>query len=476
MKKNLIYNTSYQILILIVPFITSPYVSRVLGPEGLGAYSVTTAIVKYFSLFALLGMSNYGNRTIAKNKSDKETLSVTFWNLFYFQLLTSSVVLATYIVYAITIGTRSYGLISLCQIPYVLSTVFEVSWFFYGMEDFKGIVSRNAIVKILTMIAVFVLVRERDDVWIYVLINSLSLLIGQLCLWPFIRKYVTWKKPKWELIVSHFRPNCVLMVSVIAVSVYTLMDKIMIEWLANTKEVGYYENTEKILTISNNAAGAIGAVMLPRISNLRSAGKCEQVRKYIDKSMKYIMIIAIALAFGVASVSGTFSLVYFGDEFEACKVLLIAIAPAIIFYSWSNIIRNQFLLPNDMDSVFVIATITAATVNLILNRILIPQYGALGAVIGTVGAQLSELIYQTIRVRKMLPIKHYLVGILPYLAMGLMMFICCSKIESILGISLMTLMIQICVGAIIYIITSFFYLYVTRDEIVIKLVNKVNNR
>ena len=104
-KKNIFYNMGYQILILIVPFITSPYVSRVLGPEGLGTYSVTTAIVKYFTLFALLGMTNYGNRTIAKNKDSKEKLSVTFWNLYYFQLMSSTIVLIVYVIYLICVIT-----------------------------------------------------------------------------------------------------------------------------------------------------------------------------------------------------------------------------------------------------------------------------------------------------------------------------------------------------------------------------------
>ena len=393
-KKNIIYNISYQILILIVPFITSPYVSRVLGPEGLGTYSVTTAIVKYFTLFALLGMSNYGNRTIAKNKDSKEKLSVTFWNLYYFQLISSSTVLMMYIIYLLVVGIDNYGLVSLCQIPYMLSCVFEISWFFYGMENFKGIVTRNTVVKILTTIAVFAFVKERGDAWIYVLINSLSLLMGQLCLWPFVFKYVSWKKPNWSIIRSHFKPNCILMISVIAVSVYTLMDKIMIEWMTTTTEVGYYENTEKIVAIANNAAGAVGAVMLPRVSNLRASGSDDKVLSYISKSMKYIMLIAVALAFGIAGVSKSFSVIYYGKEFERCGTLLMMISPAIVFYAASNILRNQYLLPKDMDRVFVTATVSASILNFVLNSIFIPVYGALGAVIGTVGAQFGELAYQ----------------------------------------------------------------------------------
>lgn len=475
-KKNIIYNISYQILILIVPFITSPYVSRVLGPEGLGTYSVTTAIVKYFTLFALLGMSNYGNRTIAKNKDSKEKLSVTFWNLYYFQLISSSTVLMMYIIYLLVVGIDNYGLVSLCQIPYMLSCVFEISWFFYGMENFKGIVTRNTVVKILTTIAVFAFVKERGDAWIYVLINSLSLLMGQLCLWPFVFKYVSWKKPNWSIIRSHFKPNCILMISVIAVSVYTLMDKIMIEWMTTTTEVGYYENTEKIVTIANNVAGAVGAVMLPRVSNLRASGSDDKVLSYISKSMKYIMLIAVALAFGIAGVSKSFSVIYYGKEFERCGMLLMTISPAIVFYAASNILRNQYLLPKDMDRVFVTATVSASILNFVLNSIFIPVYGALGAVIGTVGAQFGELAYQALKTRKELPIKKYILYVFPYICFGAIMFFTCKRIEKIKGISVVSLITQIIVGGIIFLILISIYFIITRDELFSSIINKIKKK
>ena len=475
-KKNIIYNISYQILILIVPFITSPYVSRVLGPEGLGTYSVTTAIVKYFTLFALLGMSNYGNRTIAKNKDSKEKLSVTFWNLYYFQLISSSTVLMMYIIYLLVVGIDNYGLVSLCQIPYMLSCVFEISWFFYGMENFKGIVTRNTVVKILTTIAVFAFVKERGDAWIYVLINSLSLLMGQLCLWPFVFKYVSWKKPNWSIIRSHFKPNCILMISVIAVSVYTLMDKIMIEWMTTTTEVGYYENTEKIVAIANNAAGAVGAVMLPRVSNLRASGSDDKVLSYISKSMKYIMLIAVALAFGIAGVSKSFSVIYYGKEFERCGMLLMMISPAIVFYAASNILRNQYLLPKDMDRVFVTATVSASILNFVLNSIFIPVYGALGAVIGTVGAQFGELAYQALKTRKELPIKKYILCVFPYICFGAIMFFACKRIEKIEGISVVSLITQIIVGGIIFLILVSIYFIITRDELFSSIINKIKKK
>lgn len=474
-KKNLAYNTAYQILILIVPFITAPYVSRVLGPEGVGTYSVTTAIVKYFWLFAMLGMANYGNRTIAKSKDDKENLSFTFWNLFYFQMIVSSAVSVVYIIYAFVSGTRSYGIVSLCQLPYLLSAVFEVSWFFYGMEAFRGIVIRNTLVKVLTTVAVFSFVRAPSDVWAYALINALSLLAGQLCLWPFVLKYVTWKKPHWKTVWSHFKPNCVLMVSVVAVSIYTLLSKILLEHLSDTVNVGYFENTEKILNIANSVAGAIGAVMLPRVSNLTSRGKSEVVMEYIEKSMRYIMMIAVALCFGIAAVGDHFAVIYFGEAFSACGTLLLAIAPCIVFYAFSNILRNQYLLPSNQDGIFVKATVSAAVLNFLLNLALIPRFGALGAVFGTVGAQFAEFAYQVFQVRKTLPIKKYFCEILPFVGIGAVMFAVCRLIGSQMHASVVALLLQIAAGAAVYIVLCGAYLYRNHDPMIETIRSKIRS-
>ena len=311
-KSNIIYNILYQILILIVPFITIPYVSRVLNPAGLGEYSVTTAIAKYFMIFALLGMNNYGNRLIAKNKDSKANLSKTFWSLYFLQIFTSFIMFLLFILYVFILGYKKYNYIIICQIPYVFSCFFEISWFFYGMEEFKLMVKRNTFIKIITMIMIFIFVKDSSDVWIYVLINSLSILFGQIILWTKIPKMINRSAICFSDILVHLKPNLILFVSVLAVSVYTLMDKIMIELLSDTIQVGYYENSEKVFNIAISLIGAIGAVMLPRISNLIENDSSKIVKDYMDKSLKYIMIFSIILTFCILSVSNSFSIVFFG--------------------------------------------------------------------------------------------------------------------------------------------------------------------
>lgn len=475
-KTNLLYNVAYQILILIVPLITTPYVSRVLLPEGVGIYALTTAIAKYFWMFALLGMTTYGNRSIAKVKYDKNKLSVTFWNLYYFQVIISSICLIVYIGYALTVGYTQYGIVVMCQIPYVMSALFEVSWFYYGTEQFKFMVTRNVVIKTITAASVFIFVNSPDDVWIYVLINALNLFVGQLCLWLFLWRHIHFAKPQWKLIRSHLKPNCVLFVSVVAVSVYTLMDKIMIEALSTTTELGYYENSYKIMDICCSIVGAIGAVMLPRISYLMENNDNEKVSSYLEKSMRYIMMLAVGITFGMAGVGKEFSIIYFGEKFARCGVLMMAMAPTILFYSWENILRTQYLLPGNKDRIFVMATVYAAVANLVLNALLIRRLGALGASFGTVGALFVATGYQTLRVRKELPILRYIQELIPFCVIGLIMFVYCRWIGNLLSLEIITIILQVLGGGLIYCIGSIVYLIVRKDAMVMQVAMTIRDK
>lgn len=475
-KKNVIYNVIYQILILIVPLITTPYVSRVLLPEGVGTYAVTTAVAKYFWLFALLGMRTYGNRAIAKEKDDKEKKSNTFWNLFSFQMIFSLILLLIYILYLYVSGYQNYGIVSICQIPYVLSALFEVSWFFSGTEQFRFMVVRNAIVKIVTTVTIFVFVNDSADVWVYVLVNSLSILVGQLCLWPVLLKELVWIQPKWKIIKSHFKPNCILFISVVSVSIYTLLDKIIIECLNTTTELGYFENGYKITDMCASIIGAIGAVMLPRMSNLIEKKDKSKVAKYIDFSTKYMMIFAIGIAFGMAGVGNEFSGLFFGAAFLRCGSVLATLAPCVVFFAWENIIKNQYLLPTNQDKVFVHSTIYAALVNMIINVILVRKYGAVGAAIGTVSALGVASSYQTFRVRKELPIKYYIFRLIPFVICGAIMFAFCRLIASWMPTSILTLCLQIIGGFIIYIVCCFLVLVFTRDRLLLEFLYRIVKR
>ncbi len=473
---NVAYNIAYQVLILIVPFITAPYVSRVLHAEGLGTYSVTTAIAKYFWMFGLLGIGNYGNRRIASIRDDKQKLSREFSNLYYFQLTFSTLATLLFLAYVFAFGHSHYGIVIICQLPYLLAAVFEVSWFFSGTEQFRFMVIKNSVIKIATTAAVFLFVKSEQDVWVYVLINALSLLAGQLVLWPFLLRQVRFTKPEFNVMKSHLKPNLVLMVSVVAVSIYVMMDKIMIEWLSSNVHVGYYENTEKILNMTTGIVGAIGTVMLPRMTYLNSSGETNQTMNFLSKSIRYIMTFAIAIGFGVAGIAREFSVIYYGEDFAICGTSIAIIALALLFYSWENILKTQYLLPNMKDKIFVGGTIAAAICNLVLNYLLIPRYGVIGAVVSTVGAQAAAATYESISIRKELPIRQYIAELLPVGFIGAIMYFVCRAVGLAIGFKWYGILVQIAVGAAVFTALAFLYFSRINDELVVIVKDKLRGR
>ncbi len=449
MKKNLIYNLAYQLLIVILPFITVPYVSRIIGVNGIGINSYTYSVTAYFMLFALLGINNYGNRTIAKVKDNKEKLSKSFINIYSLQIIMSILMITLYVLYIIFFDVK-YKTIAYLQIMYLISTALDVNWLFFGLEKFKITVTRNTIIKIVSLIMIFLFIKDSGDLHLYILILDSSQLISNLLLCPFVIKEIKFEKPNLNEIKKHFKPSLVLFVPVIAVSLYKVMDKIMLGALTSVIEVGYYEQAEKIISMPMTFIAAVGTVMMPRMSNLIANGKIEENKKYINKAINLIMFVTIPMVFGLMAVAENFVPLFLGEDFTKSGILVIFLAPTLLFLSWANVIRTQYLIPNEKDKTYIVSVISGAIVNLILNFMLISKYHSIGAVIGTIVAEFTVMIIQTIAVRKELDIIKYLKDIVYYFLTGLVMFIIVCCLSEVTQNQIYNLTIQIVIGGIIY--------------------------
>lgn len=466
-KKNFTYNIVYQILILIIPLITAPYISRVIGAEGQGIYSYTYSIAQYFVLFAMLGLNNYGNRTIAKIRDDKEKLSKEFWSIYGLQIITTTIMLILYITYIIFLDS-SYKLYNTIQLVYVFSAMFDINWFFFGMEKFKLTVIRNTIIKILSACSIFIFVKSKNDLVLYMLIMVGAPLISQLSLWTFLRKYIFFVKPTWNSIKKHIKPNAILFVPVIAVSIYKMMDKIMLGNMSNISNVGYYENAEKIINIPNSIITALGTVMLPRMSNLVANGNNTKIEQYINKSMKFILFLSVPIAFGLIAIGKNFAPLFFGENFVKTGEIIQYLAITLVFISWANVIRTQYLIPNEKDKSYIISVFLGAIINFVINSLLIPKYNAIGAAIGTIFAEMVVMIYQTYTVRKELSIKKYFKYLLKFLVSALIMYLIIIQFERIIENKYILIFTQIMLGALIYFTINYKYILENIKEIIHK--------
>lgn len=452
-KKNFIYNLSYQILIMILPLITTPYISRVIGAEGIGIQSYTYSIANYFVLFAMLGINNHGNRSIAMVKNNQEKLNKTFTSIYLIQAVMSIIMIVFYIIYIIFF-VKSYKIIFVIQLSYIIGALFDINWFFFGMEQFKITVTRNTIIKLMSVMSIFIFVKSENDLYLYSLILALGTLISQLILWNFISKYVKFTKVKFDDVKEHVIPMLVLFIPAISVSIYKIMDKIMLGSMSTVTEVGFFTNSERIISIPLGIITALGTVMLPKMSNLLSNGKNKKAQKYIKLSLKFSMFISIGSMFGLIGVSGNIVPAFLGKGFDRCVDVVSLLSVTLLFMAWANVIRTQILIPKKKDKVYIVSTLLGAIVNVIINTLLIKDFGAIGATVGTIFAEATVSIYQTLMIRKELNIKGYLKDIIIFMIAGIFMFLTIKYLGYILGSSLLVGVIQIFIGAIVYFLVN----------------------
>lgn len=463
-RKNFLYNAVYQLLLIILPLITTPYISRVLGADGIGVYSYTYTVANYFMLVAMLGVKNYGNRSIAAVRDDPDTLAKTFWEIYGLQAICSVAALAVYLWAALMLEPHD-RLVFLIQGIYVLSGLLDISWLFFGLEKFKLTVSRNIAVKLISLGCIFLFVRTEADLWKYTLIMALGALFSQSYLWLYVRRAVGSHRPALRRVFSHLRAELILFVPVIAVSLYKMMDKIMLRQMTDFTQVGYYESSEKILNIPTGIITALGTVMLPRMANLAAKAAQEESRRYIRNSMCFAMFLACGMAFGIAGIAPVLVPVFLGEEYLYCIDLLKILSPTVLFIAWANVIRTQYLIPNLHDRSYIISVVLGAVVNLIVNFLLIPKLAANGAAIGTVCAEAAVCICQTLMVRKPLPIGRYLLDCLPFLLLGCGMYVLLWVLCPLFPSPAIALVGLIGIGGIAYALTSGAYLALFRRDI-----------
>lgn len=468
--KNFLYNSLYQILVMFIPLITAPYLSRVIGAEGVGKYSYAYSVAYYFQIFIKLGLDTYGNRTIALHKETKEDLQSTFWSIYFMQIFCGIIFIALYLAYTVLFAkdTTAAWLLLL----FVLSGMFDVNWFFNGLEQFKLTSIRNSLIKISATVCIFAFVKDYTDIYVYIFVMAASFLLSQLVMWPFVFKEVSFEFPKITKILQHFKPNALLFVAILAVSLYRYMDKIMLGSIVNETEVGFYENADKLMQIPISFVNALGVVMLPRMSAIYSRGDDQKKSSnVILLSIIFAMALSSSICFGIMSVSEVLIPIFFGPGFERCIILVKILMLSCLFMCFANVIRTQYIIPKKKDDVFVCTIVLGAVVNIIINTLLIPAFGAAGAAVGTLTAEMTVCLSQVLLVRRELHIKRLALYSFPFIFSGIVMFFSVTAFQRNATLSIALLFEEIGVGAITYILILTLIILPIKEKY-IKLIRK----
>ncbi|MHC6536955.1 flippase [Latilactobacillus sakei] len=446
--KNYLYNVFYQVFVLLVPLITMPYIARVLGPTGVGINSFTNSNTQYFILIGSIGVSLYGNRQIAYYRDDKAKTSQIFWEVFLMRMITILVALAAFFIF---LGIeKTYHEAYMMQVILIIAAAFDISWFFMGFENFKVTVLRNIIVKLISLACIFIFVRDKGDLRLYIAVLSISQLIGNITLFPYLKRYIN--LPNWrELkIWRHFKPSLVLFVPQIATQVYLILNKTMVGKMVSVESAGFYDNSDKIVKMVLAIVTATGTVMLPRVANTFAKGDHEQVKKYLYQSFDFVSAVSIPMMFGIAAIAPNFATMFFGEAFSSVGPLMMIESLVILFIAWSNVLGIQYLLPTGHNKEFTISVTVGAVVNIILNIPLILWLGTEGAMISTVISEFSVTVYQFYIIKNELELVQMMKDTWKYLLSGGIMFtvVLIMNIES--SFNMFQLFVQVIVGMIIY--------------------------
>ena len=448
--KNYLYNVGYQVLAIIVPLITSYYVSRVLSPEGVGANAFTNSIIQYFMLLANIGIGYYGNREIAYVRDNKQKMAATFWEIQIVKTVMTVVAYLFFVVFmAFYSGNKTY---MWAQSINLLAVAFDISWLYQGLEDFKRTVLRNTFVKITSMIAIFIFIKSPKDVALYIIVLALSTLLGNLTLWPHaVNNYGHvdrgTKLNPWR----HFVPTVTMFVPQIATQLYVQLNRTMLGLMVNEKAAGFYQYSDNIVKLILAFVTATGTVMLPHVANAFAQHDMEKVHKMLYKSFDFVSALAYPMMFGIAGVSMTLAPLYYSSKYAPVGPAMLIESIVILMIGWSNVIGTQYLLPVNRVKDFTTSVTVGAVVNIIMNFPLIHLWGLNGAMWSTVLSEISVTAYQLFVVRKSLDIKKMFAGSWKYLLSGIVMFVPVFWLNTHMKASWLWMLIEILIGIIIYV-------------------------
>lgn len=471
LSRNYIYNLSYQILTLLTPLITTPYISRTLGVDGIGEYSFSFSIVAYFVLLAQFGITNFAQREIAYHQEDRAAQSRIFFEVISFQVLTVVFSLACYYLLGIVWGIDSK--IYWVQALNILAVLFDVSWFFQGLEEFGKIVFRNFIVRLANIALLFLLIKTPDDLVLYTFIMGGMNVVSGILICLFLKDYVHKVSINTIHPFRNWKPILQLFLPQVAIQIYVVLDKTMLGLFTDAyTENGYYEQADKIIKLLLTIATSLGTVMLPRMASTVAKGEMETARKYMMASYRFSFFLTIPMCFGLIAVSSNFVPWFFGPGYEPVAGVLVIISSMLIAVGLSNVTGIQFMVPMNRQNQLTLSVIAGAIFNFAINLYLIPHFYSTGVAIATVLTEWLVTFVQFYLVRDFFHVFDIFAESKNYLISGLIMLVVTCMMSRYLTPSIIHSLLIVMVGSAVY-ATGLLFI---RDQMVWVFINKVRQK
>lgn len=469
LKRNIIYNLLYQTATLFLPLITVPYISRVLGPSGVGLQAFTLSVVDYFLLIGTLGLSMYGTREIAYSRDNPQELAKTFWNVLIIRIICLT---SAFLLYGVFVSfVNSNKLAFMIQSLLIISSLLDISWFFLGIEEIKLVLVRGMLLRILSIVFIFIFIKSPADTNRYILLTASLPLAVNISLFLKLKHYnLTFSPLKWVSFIFHLKRSLALFIPQIATQIYLVLDKTMLGVFTTIEQVGYYNQAEKLVKTVLALVTSINIVLLPRMSNMFAKQEQRAMDRMMNLTLVVVTTITLPMSIGMALVGGDFLDIFLGGGFEASKPVLLILSSLIFLISISSVTGTQYLLPSNRMKAYTSSVALGAIVNFLLNLLLIPKHGAIGAAIGSLAAEASVTTTQIIFTRKAISLKLNLPQFSQSIIASLLMTVVILALKQYLPVMGVTLVIiQVLAGSVIYL----GFLLVLKNPTMITLLNSI---
>lgn len=472
---NFIYNTSYQILTLLLPFITIPYVSRIFSPEGLGIYSSTLSTSQMFSIIGMFAVGAYGVKEIASNRDDKIKLSEKFYQIRYMQKTTMIISIILYYIFFVFINKGENRLFYIIQSIHLLSSLVDISWLFIGLEEFKKTVIRNVLVKLGSLSLIFILVKKPTDLLLYTFILAISMFLGNASMWIYTKGILNKNIKK----VKNLRLNIImaftLLVPQVAYQIYTSFDRTILGVVNSMEAVGMYDQSQKIVRMAVGIVTSLSLVMLPRITNMISNNKTkDEINELLRKSLNLTLFISLGCTFGLIAINKNFVPWFYGNEYLDVSKLLNITSVVCVLTAVGGFLSNQYAIPKGNKKAYMIPIVSAAIVSIVLTTLLGKKLGAVGACISIVITESIALVLRIVFLRKDLNYKYLFSDLYKFVISGIFMFISIKISRNLLNLNsnIISTIVEVLIGMSIYCIS----LLIFNKEYLFYIKHFVNNK
>ncbi len=468
--KNTIYNLLYKFLMLVFPLISSIYVSRVLLPIGVGEVAYAQNVVSYFIAISGLGMSNYGVREIAKVQNDKKLRSKLYYELLL--ILLCSTFVASILYFGLVLHTPTFyyrfDLYFVAGLQLVFSA-FNVDWFYQGMEEYRYITLRSFIIKILSLVCIFLSVKTKEDTVCYALISSIALAGNNIINLLHARKYVCRVKFQNMKFIKHIKPLMILLSTGLAIELYTKLDTTTLGIICGNIAVGYYSYATKISSIVIGIVVSLSVVLLPRLSYLVENNDIVKMQEIMDKATRAILTISIPACIGVFFLAREIIVLLFGIEFLPAVFTLRILSLLIVIKSIGNLFGTQLLLAFGREKLLLYSTILGAITNIVLNILFIPKYQENGAAFASVISEVLVCAFQILMCKKIIMIKFNMRDFMTTVFASIGMICGIFFVRNFIITGWIYILLVCLVGVLIY----FFLCVILKNEIVFMIFDKI---